>query len=202
MKRFLPVLFILLWAATSWGGMQSPRRLVVAASGGAAYTDDFNRANENPISSPWQKPSGVTNAIQIYNSRACGTGQNSIATYNATFSGNQYVQVDVPDGNQHGVVFRTTGIDNFYLLHVNGNNSLLLGKQVSGAWSTIQTISTDNLASGATIRAEISGTAITVKVNGSTVWTGNDSSLSSGNPGIWANDTTNTCVDNWSGGDL
>ncbi|MCF3941126.1 MULTISPECIES: hypothetical protein [Gordonia] len=36
---------------------------------GALYTDDFNRANENPISTPWTPYSGDTRKAQLISNR-------------------------------------------------------------------------------------------------------------------------------------
>lgn len=206
MRCFLPVLFILFWIATAWGGMQSPRKLVVAASGGAAYTDNFNRADTNPIGSPWATSTGWDALKVLSNALFAAVDNHCAAYYNATFNANQYSQVVSPQtygGVEHGPMVRmsSTARTSYYFLR-NGDASVQLRKWVAGTYELIGTCSgTPSFTGGAIMRLEANGTSITAKVGGTTICTATDSAVSSGYPGVWIS-ALNFGVDDWAGGDL
>jgi hypothetical protein len=61
---------------------------------------------------------------------------------------------------------------------------------------------TGTCSTGDTMKLEISGTTLTGYINGVSVGTASDSSLSTGNPGIWSFDDSGQELNDWEGGNV
>lgn len=207
MQQVISIIAILLCASVSMGGMSAPRKLVTAGGGGgAAYTDNFNRADEEPITSPWATSTGW-DALKVHNNKMFAAVDNHCAAYyNATFSNNQYSQIVSAEhygGVEHGPMVRISASarTSYYFLR-NDDASVQLRKWVAGTYELIGTCSgTPSFTGGAIMRLEANGTSITAKVGGTTICTATDSAVSAGYPGVWIS-ALNKDVDDWAGGDL
>lgn len=189
------------------GGFPQPGPGVVAeASGGASYTDDFNRANESPLTSPWGQigtydlPKIVSNSV--YSS---SFGFNA-AYYNQTIDANQYVQVKLlSTNNDQGVLLR---VDNSrsneakigYQIFIN-DGSLYIRKWHDGGFtnlvSVVQSVSVNDI-----LKASISGSTIKAYVNGTEKLSTTDTTYGSGYVGISPKDQYSPAMDDFAGGNL
>lgn len=132
-----------------------------------------------------------------------------LARWNAdTFNNDQFAQAVIEtlgSGSYAGVSVRlnTAGTMTGYYVLFSNNNDLSLRKMLAGSETVISTLTRTN-AVGETIRLEVSGTTLSVKVNGSVViGPTTDSSITGGSAGIggYGNDGGTTMV-NWQGGNL
>lgn len=189
-----------------------PGGALPAGGGGPTQlaSDNFDRANENPIASPWVSSGQVSMQIVTNVAVSVNAAQDGAAYYTLSWPNNQYSQATINTtataggGTGCGLSFRQTNSSNGYRVVIDdaGSNNVELGKFVSGSFSSIW-VRTSAFTTGDTFRAEISGTTIKVFVAGVQVGADTtDSSLSSGNVGI-AYSSNETCsIDNWSGGSL
>lgn len=155
-----------------------------------AITDNFNRANANPLDGNWVTLSGagalriVSNAVQ----NASGTDTDSGAYRNdGTFPANQYAQVVLSSGttpdagpsvrNASGALtcyFATHFNTEFHIYKVEAGVFTQLGF-FTQAWNV-----------GETLKIVATGTGITCHINGgSALVSVTDSGIASGNPGIF-----------------
>lgn len=179
--------------------------------GGAAYTDDFNRADENPIGAPWAQATGWTNSFKINSNKITGRAEGGTAIYyNATFSANQYSQTR-PANTFGGVLagpmvrVSSTATTGYVFMRTN-TNAGKIAKWVAGTSSDLQTSCSGTYGTSNIMRLEATGSStvtLTAKIDGSTVCTVDDSSstITSGYPGVWAQNWQDD-MDDWAGGDL
>lgn len=170
--------------------------------GGATYSDDFNRANEFPMTSPWLSAPGDFTDMYLLSNKLLSSGGNSAARLDesaATFSANQYVELAIgSDLVNSGPMARMDSNGNCYFVYyfnnagtgelrifkstANGATLTQLGSSiVLGAYPTL--VSTDLLG----IQTTGSGTTvIEVFINSVSQGSVNDSSTPhlSGQPGI------------------
>jgi hypothetical protein len=181
-------------------------------------TDNFVRANENPITAPWAGDS-VDQDLQLLNDGVTTiiNADSSVASYSGiTWADDQWSEVtatasDATKTALAGVVVRaSTSASTFYLFYVTlpasgGSVSWGLNKLVSGTNTSIAT-GTTPFAVGQTIRLSVQGTTIKAYANGTLVATKTDSSIAAGNPGLYDyttfNWTVSTALGNWIGGDF
>jgi hypothetical protein len=100
------------------------------------------------------------------------------------------VQVDGPNDNSYGVIFRYQDDRNFYRFDISGDGYFAVFKRKDGAWSKVQDyLETAAVKQGkATNHLQVSakGNQFTLAVNGETVKTFSDGDFSSGNIGLTA----------------
>jgi hypothetical protein len=105
-------------------------------------------------------------------------------------------QVDGPNDNTYGVIFRYQDDRNFYRLDISGDGYFAVFKRKDGAWTKVQDyVETPAVKQGnATNHLQViaRGSQFTFNVNGETVKTFSDSDFSSGNVGV----TAGTLFDN------
>jgi hypothetical protein len=105
-------------------------------------------------------------------------------------------QVDGPDDNTYGVIFRYQDDRNFYRLDISGDGYFAVFKRKDGAWSTVQDyVETPAVKQGnATNHLQViaQGSQFTFNVNGKTVKTFGDGDFPHGNIGL----TAGTLFDN------
>lgn len=196
------------------------------------YTTSFD-LTENPISEGGKWVNGEVDGVEWNNVKTNGAGafatayptpghyDDCIAHLNTsfiTFAANQYCE---------GVVYRAGGYSNGheielllrfqisannargYEVYWSTNNGLVIVRW-NGALDSFDGLNSTTLVAndGDVLRAEISGSTITVKRNGGTVLTASDSTFASGQPGIGLNSFDPSAVftsfgwSSWQAGDL
>lgn len=163
----------------------------------ADYTDDFERGN-GTLGSNW---TAVDGTMQIFNGTACGNASGDSKYSGASFSNDQYSEVVTNNAaNNTYVLVRANGADYYYAIVRASFGDYHVNKWVGGVDTNLVNGSVSS-AIGDTIRLEISGTGLTLKLNGATVDTASDSSIASGSPGIGSSDPGSR-IASWAGGDL
>jgi hypothetical protein len=190
----------------SWDAVPATAAVEVLAkvSSHVTATDNFNRANANPIGGNWSTVGGLT-AMQVTNNAVTGTvhGTDNAVYWNAnTFSNDQYSQFRVLSVSHvyKGLIVRCNG-NNMYLAEVR-DNSIAFWKYVNGAWTWLGSGSITQ-AAGDIFKFTATGTKLELFQNGISRGSVNDSSLTSGSPGIhsMSSSTTDT-IDDWEGGSI
>lgn len=163
----------------------------VNAGGSTVFTDDFNRANENlEASSDWERTVGSAGDLAISTNRVVSQSSGSTAyrCVGASLADDQYCQALITGGTSGtsgpGVCVRySASASTFYHFRwtESGGSFYALFKSVGGSLTSLATSATGQPTPSADLfRLEVSGTSLTCKVNGSTVITHTDSSISSG----------------------
>ena len=176
-------------------------------------TDNFNRANANPIGNPWTSAGDSTdfkilsNAVTPANLNGdCSAFENTV-----TWPNDQYSQVQVTTTGTKGsdigfgpLVRGATG-KNYYRLIIDAASSsnVALSKKINGTYTNLWT-RTNAFTSGDTIYLEMQGSTLIAKSNGTAIGaSATDTSLTTGKSGIaYSSDETNGSIDNWEGGDF
>ena len=188
------------------GGFPQPGPGVVVGANGAAYTDDFNRADENPIGSPWVAVS--TGTIRLTNN-ALGTTTNTeeLAHHNGSLANNQYATVKIlgaVNGSGVGVRMdsaRSNDARKGYTLSVHDGSLLVLRKWLDGSFLNLRTYEV-SAASGDILRIEANGTSIKGFYNGVERISVTDSTYTSGYAGVMVQNAYETSIDDFASGDL
>jgi hypothetical protein len=178
-------------------------------------TDDFNRANANPIGAPWAKVGGIPGDFQIVSNAATPTtlASDGAAVHTGiTWPNDQYCQGKVfvtgsGSSTGPGLALRgTTASETYYRLSFNaaGTGNVDLWRAVAATYTNLWN-RTATFTTGDTVRFEIQGAVIRVFING--VQVGADftdgSPIASGSPGLSSSSTSTTAsVDDWVGGDF
>ncbi len=169
--------------------------------------DEFARADQNPLGSPWLYPTGQSLQMQLLSGAISGVGSSGqCRAYNnsVTWPNDQWCQATVTtisDGDI-GLALRisATGDSCYRYVHRTvANGGILLSKVVAGVYTTLAANTGVGGAAGDIIYMEAVGTSIVVKVNGTQVFSVTDSALASGNAGVHRYNTT-SFLDNWFGG--
>ena len=144
-------------------------------------SDDFNRANANPIGSPWV---GSTNNIQIVSNQVTGTnaGTNNSAYYGGvTFEVDGYVQARLKSVSSSfgGVTFRhSTSAATYYSAHFQpGTSTTYITTWIAGGATDITTSTGITWAINDVMRLEVEGTTLTLFKNGSQVLQGTNGDI-------------------------
>lgn len=133
----------------------------------------------------------------------------SLAWWNAdTFAADQYSEVVIGaftgSGTYVGAAVRVSAGGNGYALYRSPDDSTVyLDKYVSGVGTTLLSLS-GTWAVGDTIRLEVQGTTLTAKRNGTTINTTTDSSLATGQAGIfgYGPSYSQSNISSWAAGNL
>ena len=186
------------------------RRNVAPPPPPTVVTDDFNRANENPLDNGvWTTATGL-NAMKIVSNTATGVvngGQNASYYTGAMFASNQYAQAYLVAGGGGGggwcgIVVRWSGNSGYQLGVDAASDAAYLYRWDSGTQTQVGDAYSGAINENTTIRLEASGTSITLKVGGSSVKTWTDNTYSTGSPGIYQYNSNFTTLDDFEGGDL
>lgn len=176
-------------------------------------TDDFNRADANPISGSWVNESGL-DPMQIVGNevRSTTTGGGGDHSLWALVVNEQQMStvtaVTLALGHQVRAVARgsTTATTNYFCsVHgpFSGTTVTLLEKYVAGAYSIIASGSTVSLSTGGTISCDCDATTtIRMLVNGAQVYSVTDTSIANGRMGVggYADTAVSSSeLDNWQG---
>ena len=176
-------------------------------------SDNFNRANADPIGGSWVTGSGE-GAFKIVSNAATNSGAGDCsAYYNTTFPNDQYSQAkfsgsttSADSGAGQGLVTRQSASARTHyrvVFNNRGPDEAELAKFVAGTytqlWSRTITYSTGTVG-----RIESQGTTQRVFYNGAQVGAdATDSAISSGFAGVaYSSTDSGTTIDDWEGGDF
>jgi hypothetical protein len=178
----------------------------------ATASDNFDRADSSTLGANWTEPTtGTSNSFAIVSNQAqtpasTGTGALWSAT---TFTATQFSKVtfvNIASTYQMVTVRHASGVETYY---AGGRNSsdfvdskYHIWKVVSGTNTSLAVTASQVAAAGDVVELDVSGTNLTLIVNGITILTVSDSAIASGQPGMVARHSAALVVfDDWSGGD-
>ena len=182
-------------------------------AGMTVRTDDFNRADENPIGGNWTNTQSGTGRAQIISNQLTSSGdlgQNDHACYwNAdTFSNDQFSSAQfVAQGGGScapGLTVRGSGIaSDFYCCQLFSGSDLF--KYVAGSYTSLSRPA-DTWTANDYMRLQVSGTSLgfyhdTLTIPTTLIASATDSAFASGKVGVY-NWLGQGIWDNWRGGDL
>lgn len=182
----------------------------------ASAIDNFNRADQSPLGTPWAVHGGAGNTIGLHSNAVSksGSGSESAGDVYYAYSGSattpdQYAEAKMTGtvlNNDWGPAVRIGGAGHpsteegyFVDFYTPGPG---INKHVNGVFSGLSTF-VSSFAAGDVARIEISGTTLTAYKNGSVVGTVTDSSITGAGDGagLFVYDTGGS-IDDWAGGDL
>lgn len=153
-------------------------------------TDDFNRADEDPISGNWTPQTGSGRVVSNQFAGPSGGGE-SMIYWNAGSapSNDQWSQITVTTAGTNsdwGCAIRcsTSALTCYFIDHFPSFEGLY--KVVAGSYTNIAAGGASLYSTSDVLYIEAQGTAILCKINGSTDASVTDSSISSGRFGIFA----------------
>ncbi len=189
--------------------MDAAKALTATFSESTTYTDNFDRADENPATG-WTNVTGKT-SLQVVSNAATATTGDSHAYYSASASGNNQfsaatfstvatysgVSARMQSGANTGYIFKTGGLTTLMRMY----------KVVDGTETQIVDNYSVSLQDGDVVRLEATGTStvtLTPYINGSPLTAQTDSTdpIAEGSPGIFMAASAGGVVSTWSGGDL
>jgi hypothetical protein len=170
----------------------------------ALATDNFNRANEAPIGSPWATTSLGAGISLVSNAVIAATpSTNHLSRYDGGISwpADHYSQAVITNvgTNTGGPAVRVQANGDNYQI-VNDSGTIRLFRVISGGFVSLEDTAV-TVANGDVIRVVASGTTISILKNGVTAASQTDANISGGMPGIYLYDAVSTW-DDWEGGDL
>lgn len=178
MKRFLFAL--LAWLAIS----PAFAATTIDTFGGTAGTD---LASHTPNSGgPWSFVGGTLGSLALSGSNTLNLAGGSSGTlYSVPVGANNMYAAETLGANFQGsqrfwLCVRVIDIDNFYYLTRNGTTTWILAKRVSGASTTINTFTTATTGVGDVVRLEVSGSSLTMYLNGVSQGSASDGTFASG----------------------
>lgn len=184
-----------------------------AAGGGVSFTESFNTANSDTLG-PDLTWTETTGDLDVVSNRAQSTASFSEArAEHDVGSADMYAEVvcylnggttsndncrvlvrfDASARTHYGLLIRTAS---------TGGNHLQIYKRTSGAFASLLEGVGSAMVDGDVLRFEVSGTSLVGKVNGATVISTTDSSISTGSRGGIATQLTNVQIDNFEVGAL
>jgi len=207
------ILFILLTHSIAWAGqgMGPGPGFVVAVGGGGGgvtITDDFNRADENPLAAPWTQIHTFNKPRLVDQALRSTEFPTAWAYYNQAVADDQFAQIKMSAlSSDNGVTLRSNSgrnaLENIGYSVMYNDGNILIRKWTLDFFTNLNSVSATGLiVAGDILRGEISGSTITAKVNGATVLTATDSTYASGFVGISVKGQYGDEVDDFQGGDL
>lgn len=167
---------------------------------GSQVSDNFNRANGG-LGANWTTNGGTWT---ISNNQVVVTGVSGFYTTDytgSTFIANQYAQANFVFGGIAGIRIRGTGATDGYICGVISGTAFI-DKVVSGSAASLATVTSPYLP-GDLLGCVASGTTITMTRLGAAIQSVTDSTFTSGNLGLFGQNTPNTTTyDNFRAGDL
>jgi hypothetical protein len=196
--------------AVKYESLSSSASAATLTGSAVNIVDDFNRANSSTSlgttstgGKTWVQESGVWGIVsnQAYlasSATAVRKAHVEASVADCTVSTKIYQQSG--GSRYYGLVLRSNGAGNCYLVQINGDaNQIDVQKQTGGSSTTLLTAVSYTPAAGDVISAVLSGSSITIKVNGSTVLAGSDSTYNSNTKhGIWCYETDRARFDDFS----
>lgn len=183
----------------------SSNAVVNNSTQGTGFSDNFNRADANPIGGNWTTPPAYVNAMKIVSNAAYGTSTSpNMAFWNHdSFNADQWSQATVV-GNTYlnGPAVRINGTTgNCYALLVTSTNGLRLYAISSGSYYPLTSIYAISTPLGSVLKISVTGSSITCYLNGTHIadLDTTDTGITSGQPGITSY-SSSPGVDDWSAG--
>ena len=168
-------------------------------------SDNFNRANENPLGNGTWATAGTASPMVVDTNtcRASASGFCCSFWSADTFNNDQYAEGVAPSPNDGGPALRITNSGlNYYWGQLRAG-ALRLSKVVNGVYTVIGSDLILTYNSTDVIRLEVVGTTFTWYKNGiAQSPTQTDSSLSTGYAGVAGYTTGSASFDNWAGGNV
>lgn len=175
-------------------------------------TDDFNRANEDPLAGNWTTVTG-RNALKIVSNAVRGTVDATVnaSQWNAdTFADDQYSQVKCVGtvGNAKGPMVRVAAAANtFYTFIYNGTNTLGVYKCLAGTTTQIGANYSHTFVQNEVLKLAVAGqdadAVLTPYINGVEQATrAGVATLNSGSAGMRTSDADASDLDDWEGGNV
>ncbi len=172
----------------------------------ASVSDNFNRANENPIAAPWTSMNG---GVQLSSNAIVSVGvaiDNAVRYSGAGLSGNQFAQVTLATMGglstaSNGPMVRCGSSDfSAYLARAStvGHN---IQKVVAGVFTGLAGGGAACVA-GDVLYLEANSTTLQAKRNGTNTISVTDAALTVGDPGAYFALATVASLDTFSAGDL
>ena len=165
-------------------------------------TDNFNRANETPLSGNWYSKIG----INLSNNRLVSTVSSDkfISIKTPTISANQFSEIKIiaTPSFDFGPAVRVSSTNlTGYWLTANGDGTIILIVKFNNGALSVLSMVQSTVKLNDIIRLEINGNVLKGYVNGIQVTTVIDNSpIASGQPGLFIYDTST--LDDWKGGNL
>lgn len=181
--------------------------------------DDFNRANENPLTtSKWTTATAqvawklVSNTAQPTGTAGTDNGSYDAQLAAANWPTIQYAQANLTvtstGGAAQGVglkVRQSTSAQTYYRLVADhaASNNVIVQKFVAGVLTAVVAAFTKAWTDGALWRIEIVGSTVRVFLNNLQIGQGTDATITTGVPGIEVStNITSASLDNWEAGTL
>lgn len=180
-------------------------------------SDDFNRADVDPITGNWTDLNGANSRIKILsNAIQASHGNNAAArwTGTGTFTNDQYSSVQIPTwrntSSRIGAIVRASADtaanrDHYgYRITDTVPSTTVLFKIVNGTETSLDSSTSVTWTNSDRVECESEGTTIRGLKNGTSQISVTDSALTTGQPGVTAYYAGGTAVqgDNWEAGSL
>ena len=171
---------------------------VATESGGTGritlFTDDFNRADENPIASPWQSQRfGGTNTLQLIDNAVSSTGTSTATAFvdpaGVNFPQAQWSQAEIVGYQSNrwaGVTVCSDGVDALrrgYWFRVDADEAEI-NRQDGNSTATLASRADLNPGMGSILRLECEGGTLRAYLDDVEVLTATDSTYNGGYPGV------------------
>lgn len=178
-------------------------------------TDDFNRANQNPLAGNWTTGPSQGD-MRLVSNLAANFGDDGVdcaAYYSAiSWPNDQYSKAKLATTGSAGgaagpmlTVRQSSSTNAHYRLAVDhaGANNIDVARRVAGTYTSIATF-TQAWTDGDTWEFRVQGTTLSVWRNGTQVGTNQtDANIASGFAGIgYSSLDANSTIDDWEGGDF
>lgn len=156
------------------------------------FSDNFNRPNENPLTGGWTNGATGYNGLKVLNNEAVAITDSSnscayVTTPDFTPYPNQSATATMGSSTSFGVFVRLSAGGNGYRLIMVNSTTMRVAVINAGTASTLGADFTiAALTAGQSITLGITGTTLTVYVNGVSQGTRTDSTHSTGSPGLYA----------------
>jgi hypothetical protein len=168
-----------------------------AGGGPVTASDNFTRANENPLSNSgmWTNGSTGYGNMRVNSNLACAASVANCVAFVTTPSFAAYPNqsstfVVSSTGGGMGPVVRMNASGNGYRLSFDNSTTGRLARLDAGVATTLgSTFAITALTGGITVSLEINGTTINAYRDGVLVATRTDSTHATGAPGIYSNNT-------------
>ena len=164
--------------------------------------DNFNRANETPLTGNWYNKTG----INLSSNKVVSTTNSDKFAVRKTpqFTANQFSEIKLiaTPGYDFGVAVRcsSTQLTGYWLTPYSNGSSISISKFNNGSYSILSTVSAITKINDM-LKLEIVGNVLKGYVNNNLVITTTDNNpITTGQPGLFMYDTST--LDDWKGGNL
>ena len=197
--------YVRLWYRATSGGSwaYTDCDYTAASSGGSGFNEQFKGTATN-----WLQDSGSWSVVSSdYYYTAGRSGFTNLSTYNKTYTDFDYSAKLRRSGStsySNRLIVRASGsigsdghFSDEYMFQYENGGSYSVFKRVAGVSTSLQDWTTSSVVSSDwnTLRVVASGSKFYFYINGTLVWSGSDTSLTSGRVGVGMYDTDNFYVD-------